>query len=218
MRHDTRFLSLAGAATLAISLLPGAGAVSASESLKIDRNHSNVGFRVRHINTMVTGRFKEFEGTIEFDEQNKTASKVSATIQTASIDTNVEARDKHLKSPDFFDVDKNATITFSSTGVADVQGNKAKIKGQLTMHGVTKDVVLDTEFLGKAKDPRGDVRYGFQASTKINRKDFGMTWGRALETGGVLVGDDVEITLDVEALVPRAPASPSPAAPASPKP
>ena len=150
--------------------------------------------------------------------RRKTASKVSATIQTASIDTNVEARDKHLKSPDFFDVDKNATITFSSTGVADVQGNKAKIKGQLTMHGVTKDVVLDTEFLGKAKDPRGDVRYGFQASTKINRKDFGMTWGRALETGGVLVGDDVEITLDVEALVPRAPASPSPAAPASPKP
>src|SRR5262245_16769838 len=117
MRHDTRFLSLAGAAVLALSLLPGAGSASASEALKIDRNHSNVGFRVRHINTMVTGRFKEFEGTIEFDEQNKTASKVSATIQTASIDTNVEARDKHLRSGDFFDAEKNTTITFTSTGV-----------------------------------------------------------------------------------------------------
>jgi polyisoprenoid-binding protein YceI len=216
MRHDKRFMGLAGAAALAVGLLPGAGTASAGEALKIDRAHSNVGFRVRHINTMVSGRFKEFEGTIEFDEQNKTASNVTATIQTASVDTNVEPRDKHLRSPDFFDVEKNATISFASTGIQDVQGNKAKIKGQLTIHGVTKDVVLDTEFLGKAKDPRGDVRYGFQASTKINRKDFGMTWSRALETGGLLVGDDVEITLDVEALVSRSPAPLSPAA-ASPK-
>jgi polyisoprenoid-binding protein YceI len=214
MRHETRFMALAGVAGLAAGLLPGAGSLSAGEKLQIDRVHSNVGFRVRHINTMVPGRFKEFEGTIEFDEQNKTASKVTATIQAASVDTNVENRDKDLRSANFFDVEKYPTITFASTGVSDVQANKAKVKGQLTIHGVTKDVVLDTEFLGKAKDPWGNVRYGFQATTKINRKDFGMTWSRALETGGVLVGDDVEITLDVEAMPPRPPA---PAA-ASPKP
>jgi polyisoprenoid-binding protein YceI len=215
MRHDTRLRGLVGAAVLAAGLQPGAGPVQAADSLRIDRAHSNVGFRVRHINTMVPGRFKEFEGTIEFDEQNKMASKVTATIQTASIDTNVERRDNHLRSPDFFDVAKHPAITFTSTGVSDVQGNKAKVKGQLTIHGVTKDVVLDTEYLGKAKDPQGTVRYGFQASTRINRKDFGMTWSQPLETGGLLVGDDVEITLDVEALVPQ---PPSPAPAASPKP
>jgi polyisoprenoid-binding protein YceI len=168
--------------------------------LSIDPQHSSVGFRVRHLFTNVSGQFRKFEGTIEFDQKNPGASKVAVTIQTASVDTNVDARDKDLRSARFFDVAKYPTITFVSTGVGDVAGDRAKVKGALTMHGVTKDVVLDAQFLGSAKDPWGNQRYGFHAQTKINRKDFGMAWNEAIEAGGVLVGDEVEILLDVEAV------------------
>lgn len=171
-----------------------------AETLKIDPDHSSVTFRVRHLFTKVQGRFQKFEGSVDFDEKNLAASRVSATIQAASVDTNVEARDKDLRSNRFFDVERYPTLTFASNAVTGTAGNKGRVRGTLTMHGVSKEVILDTEFLGKGKDPWGNTRYGFHAETKVDRKDFGMAWNEAVEAGGVLVGDEVEITLDVEAV------------------
>ncbi len=189
---------------LAALVLSSSGAMAAPRNLKIDKEHSSVTFRVRHIFTKVTGRFREFSGTIAFDETNQAASKVTALIQAATIDTNVEARDKDLRSKRFFDVERFPTLEFASLRLDGASGGRARIVGNLTMHGVTREVVLDTEYLGKGKDPWGNERYGFHAEAKINRKDFGMTWNEVLEAGGVLVGDEVEIILDVEAI----PASP----------
>ena len=187
----------AALAALGLCLAPLA---SAAETLKIDADHSSVTFRVRHLFTKVQGRFQKFEGSVDFDEKNLGASKVSATIQAASVDTNVEVRDKDLRSKRFFDVERYPTLTFASSGVHDTSGNRGKLRGTLTMHGVSKEVVLDTEFLGKGKDPWGNTRYGFHAEAKVNRKDFGMAWNEVVEAGGVLVGDEVEISLDVEAV------------------
>lgn len=171
-----------------------------AQTLKIDPQHSNVGFQVRHIFTKVSGRFREFEGSLRFDEKNPAASSVEVTIKTASIDTNVEARDKDLRSPRFFEVEKYPTITFKSTAVQPIDQKKAKIKGILSMHGVSKEVTLDAEYLGKLKDPWGNVRYGFHAETSIDRREFGLTWNEALEAGAVLVGEQVDILLDVEGI------------------
>lgn len=168
--------------------------------LSIDAQHSSIGFRVRHLFTRVAGQFRTFEGRIDFDDRDLAASKVAVTIQAESIDTNVEARDKDLRSARFFDVAKHPTLTFTSTRITDVEGDRGRISGILTMHGVSREVVLDAEFLGAGKDPWGNQRYGFHAETRINRKDFGMAWNEVVEAGGVLVGDEVEITLDVEAV------------------
>lgn len=192
-RSAVAALALAGVALAA----PARGEALA---LKIDAEHSTVGFKVRHLFTKVSGQFRKFEGTIAFDKASLAASKVSVTIQADSIDTNVEARDKDLRSPRFFDVAKFPAITFVSTGITGVSGQRGQIRGTLTMRGVSRDVVLAAEFLGAGKDPWGNVRYGFQATTTVNRKDFGMAWNEVIEAGGVLVGDDVEIVLDVEAV------------------
>ena len=182
-----------------IAFLAGATAASA-ESLTIDRDHSTVGFSVRHIFTRVTGRFQDFEGTIEFDEKDLSSASVSIRIRVASVDTNVEARDKDLRSKRFFDAEKFQTLDFESTSVSKGTGGKFRITGFLTMHGVKKEVVLDAEFFGKGKDPWGNLRYGFHAETAVSREEFGMKWNEVLETGGVLVGDEVTITLDIEAV------------------
>ncbi len=176
--------------------------LASAEPLKlaIDAQHSTVGFRVRHLFTKVNGQFRGFEGTIELDPANLAGSRVAVTIRAETIDTNVEGRDKDLQSARFFDVAKHPTITFASTGIADVAGNRGRVEGTLTMHGVSREVVLDAEFLAAGKDPWGNQRYGFRAETKVNRKDFGMAWNEVVEAGGVLVGDEVEITLDVEAV------------------
>jgi polyisoprenoid-binding protein YceI len=188
-------------AALALGLLvAGPAAEAEPKTLKIDPQHSTVSFSIRHIFTRVTGHFRQFEGSIVFDEDAAAASRVSVTIQAVSIDTNVEARDKDLRSPQFFDVEKYPTLTFVSTGLSEVSGQMGRIRGDLTMHGVTRPVVLDAEFLGKAKDPWGKVRYGFRATTRLDRKDFGLTWNQPLEAGGVLVGDEVEISLEVQAI------------------
>jgi polyisoprenoid-binding protein YceI len=159
-----------------------------------------VGFQVRHIFTNVSGRFKEFEGSLRFDEANPAASGVEVTIKAASIDTNVAKRDEDLRSPQFFEVEKYPTISFKSSAVQPEGDKKARIKGTLTMHGVSKDVVLDAEYLGKMKDPWGNVRYGFHAEANIDRRDFGLTWNETLEAGAVLVGEKVQIMLDVEGI------------------
>jgi polyisoprenoid-binding protein YceI len=191
-------------ATAAAALVLGAaaGSTRAAENLRIDPEHSSVTFSVRHLFTRVVGQFREFEGVVAFDESDLSRSSVRATIRATIIDTNVAERDKDLRSKRFFDVETYPTLEFVSHRVVPDGSNdrKFKIRGTLTMHGVVKEVVLDAEFLGRGKDPWGNLRHGFHATTRVNRKDFGMQWNEVLETGGFLVGDDVDITLDIEAV------------------
>ena len=175
---------------------------------KLDPTHTSADFSARHMMiTTVRGSFKNVIGTLNFDPENPANSSVEATIDTTQItSTGLDQRDAHLRSADFFDIDNNPTITFKSTKVEpNADGTHARVTGDLTIRGVTRPVVLDVEFLGQAKSPFGDTRAGFHASTKLNREDFGLTWNMALETGGWLVGKDVTINLDAEAiLVPEA--------------
>ncbi|SPF68609.1 Lipid/polyisoprenoid-binding, YceI-like [Propionibacterium ruminifibrarum] len=167
----------------------------------IDVSHSTLAFTVRHAGIGKThGRFNDFAGTIEVaDLATPAGSTVSAMIKADSIDTSNQQRDEHLRSADFFDTRNHPAWTFVSTGVS---GNNDAfvLSGDLTIHGVTRPVDLDVEFLGAATDPFGAERLGFEASTSISRKDFGLTWNSALEAGGVLVGDKVQITLEIEAV------------------
>lgn len=166
----------------------------------IDPDHSNVGFKVRHLMVSnVKGSFEKFSGTVQIDDRDITKSKVDVTIDTNSINTNVSKRDVHLRSGDFFDVAKYPTMTFTSKKVAKSGKDGLKVTGDLTLHGVTKEVTLDVEGLtGESKDPWGNIRKGATATTKINRKDFGLVYNAALETGGVAVGEEVAITLEIE--------------------
>ncbi len=166
----------------------------------IDSDHSNVGFKVRHLMVSnVKGSFEKHTGTVEIDDKDITKSKVEVSIDTNSINTNVQKRDEHLRSADFFNVVKFPTMTFVSKKVATAGKDNLKVTGDLTLHGVTRQVVLDVEGLSKeSKDPWGNMRRGATATTTINRKDFGLVWNKALETGGVAVGEEVTITLEIE--------------------
>ncbi|MBI3307471.1 MAG: polyisoprenoid-binding protein [Candidatus Omnitrophica bacterium] len=166
----------------------------------LDPDHTSINFKIRHLFSKVSGNFTQFEGKVEYDPDKPETWKTTATIQAASIDTRVPPRDKHLRSKDFFDVEKFPTLTFESTKVTDVADGRAKLHGNLTIHGVTKEVVFDLEIHGVGKDPWGNVRAGFTATAKINRKDFGLNWNEAVETGQLLVGEEVEITLEIEAI------------------
>ncbi len=148
----------------------------------------------------VHGSFKTWSGTIEIDEANPANSKVQASIDVASIETGEPQRDDHLRSADFFDSASHAQIAFESTGVKQVDTEHYKVTGNLTIRGVTKPVTLDTEYFGRQKDPYGAERAGFSAKTSIDRKDFGLTFNMPLDGGGVVVGDKVDIVLDVEAV------------------
>jgi len=167
---------------------------------KVDPGHTSVTFLVRHLLTNVEGRFRTFEGQIVFDPAAPEKTVVKGSIDVSSIDTNVAKRDDHLRSAEFFDGAKFPKIEFASTSVSDVDATKraGKIHGNLTIHGVTKPVVLDAQFLGAATDPWGNKKGGFSASTTIDRKDFGLTWNKTLDTGGLLVGDEVTIRINVE--------------------
>jgi polyisoprenoid-binding protein YceI len=167
---------------------------------EFDPDHTGVHFKVRHLMvSSVRGEFEKVSGKIVYDETDVTKSTADITIDAASVNTRVAKRDADLRSPNFLDVAKYPTIVFKSKRV-DKAGNGAlKMTGDLTIHGVTKEVVLNVEGPTPAiKDPWGNTRVGGQATTKIDRKDFGLTWNKALETGGVVVGDEVEITIDVE--------------------
>src|SRR5689334_667540 len=167
----------------------------------IDPSHSAIHFSVRHMVVSKTrGRFTKWNGQIAFDPDDAGASKVEVTIDPASIDTADAQRDAHLKSADFFDVEKYPQATFRSTRVEDLGGDQYRITGELTVRGVTRPVAFDALFEGAGKDPWGGERAGFSASLSIDRRDFGLQWNKALETGGVLVGDKVELTLEVEAV------------------
>jgi polyisoprenoid-binding protein YceI len=176
--------------------------LAAASSWTIDQDHSNVGFKVKHLMVSnVKGEFRSFNGTLEIDDKDVTKSKVVVNIDTPSITTGVTKRDDHLKSPDFFDVAKFPTMTFVSKKVQKAGNDKLKVYGDLTLHGVTREVVLDVDGPTKAfKDPWGNIKRGASATAKINRKDFGLTWNKAIESGGVMVGDEVIISLEVELL------------------
>jgi len=165
----------------------------------IDSAHTRVVFSARHIMiSNVHGRFETVNGTVEFDENNPTATRVDVQIDAASINTGEPQRDAHLKSPDFLDAENYPYLTFKSTRVEQVDNTTAKLYGDLTIRGVTRPVVLDVEYQGLAKSPWGATSAGFSASTKISRKEWGLECNVALETGGFLVSDVVNITIELE--------------------
>lgn len=168
---------------------------------EIDPVHSSVHFSVRHMMVSnVRGEFTRVSGVIAYDTQNPAASTVEATIDVDSINTRDAQRDTHLKSPDFLDFEKFPTITFKSTKIEPAEGG-GKLTGDLTIHGVTRSITLDVEGPApEVKDPWGKQRIGASATARLSRKDFGLTWNAALETGGMLVGDEVKITIDIEAV------------------
>ena len=167
---------------------------------KIDPAHSEVFFQVRHLVTKVRGRFSDFEGTITYDEAQPEQSSVTFSIKTSSIDTNVADRDTHLRSADFFSAEEHPTLTFRSKKITKTDGESFDVVGDLTMRGTTKEIHLPVSFLGHATDPWGGKRVGFEAETTVNRKDFGLNWNAALETGGFLVGDEVRVNLSIQAV------------------
>jgi len=172
-----------------------------AETFTVDPAHSDASFRVKHLMSNVKGAFGDIAGTIEVNRENPAASSVDFTINAASIDTANDNRDKHLRSADFFDVEKFPQITFKSTKIAP-SGSKDvyNVTGNLTMHGVTRQVVLPVTFLGFAKDPWGNDRAGFEIETTLNRKDFGLNWNKALDQGGFLLGEDVKVSIALEAV------------------
>jgi polyisoprenoid-binding protein YceI len=169
---------------------------------KLDNAHTSVNFVVKHMMfTNVRGGFKEIEGIVEFDPANPSAARVEAKINAATIDTGVIDRDNHLRSADFFDVANHPHITFTSKSVKAANATNASIVGDLTIRGVTREVTLEAEFGGEGKNPWGMQVAGFAAKTVINREDFGLTWNQVLEAGGVLVGKDIKIEIEAEAIL-----------------
>jgi polyisoprenoid-binding protein YceI len=167
---------------------------------KIDAAHSTIGFSIRHYEiNWVSGRFKDFAGTIRYDEQDPTKSSVEFTAKVESIDTGVANRDKHLRTADFFEVEKYPEMTFKSTRV-ERKGKSWVLHGDLTLKGITKPVAIPFQLTGAIKDPRGNTRFGVDAQTKIDRRDFGVTWGKPLEGGGFDLGHEVLISLQLEAV------------------
>jgi len=194
-------------AVLAAAVLAASPAFAA-DSYTFDKSHTTVLFQVRHIVTNVTGKFKDFAGAIQIDKANPAASSVEFTIQSASIDTNEPKRDEHLRSADFFDVANQPTITFKSKSVKPAGKDAYEVTGDLTMRGVTKTITLPVQFLGEGKDPWGNEKVGFDITTVLNRKDYGINWNKTLDAGGVLVADEVKVQIAVEAnkAKPAAPA------------
>ena len=199
-----RFRSLAASSLLLGALLVAAPALAAPQTYEIDPVHSRVEFTIRHMFSKVTGSFGKFQGAILYDPAAPAASNVKAEIDASSIDTNNERRDGHLKSPDFFDVAKYPSLTFTSAKVTAGEGGKMKVEGTLTIHGVSKPVVLDASFLGSGPGLDGVTRAGFEATTKVDRKDYGIVWNKTLDQGGTLLGDEVDISLEIEAVAPEA--------------
>jgi polyisoprenoid-binding protein YceI len=200
-----------------------AAAAAEPRPFRIDPGHSLVGFNVRHFFSRTPGRFKEFSGTIQLDEKNLAASSVEVTIQTASINTENERRDGDLRSANFFQADSFPTITFKSTKVVPGPDKTFLIYGDLNMHGVTKPVTLEATLMGVGEIAMGGrpprTIAGFEATTKVDRKDYGIVWNRVLDQGGTMLGDEVTITLQIEAAMvdPNAPPmGQRPAPPAAP--
>ena len=174
---------------------------AASTTWKIDPVHSHIEFSVRHLMiTTVKGRFTGVDGTVSIDDADPSASAVDVRIDASTIDTREPQRDAHLRSADFLDAEKFPRLTFKSTRVSERRGDQFSVTGNLTIRGVTREVVLKVTDEGRGKDPWGGERAGFSATTRINRKDYGLNWNQTLETGGVLVGDEVTIRIELQLL------------------
>jgi polyisoprenoid-binding protein YceI len=193
MNKKTRLLTLVTALAVASPAL-------AAQTYNVDTAHASVLFQIRHFMSQVTGRFTSFEGTIQIDRARPEDSSVEFTIQAESIDTDNERRDEHLRSPDFFDVGNHPTITFKSRSVRPVGNDTYEVTGDFTMRGVTKSITLPVTMLGEMKDPWGNQRIGFETSTTINRKDYGVSWNQTLDQGGLVLGEDVKVAINLEAV------------------
>ena len=170
----------------------------AADTYNIDPMHTSVGFSIRHmVINKVKGKFNEFSGTVVLEDN--TIKAATGAIQTKSVDTGIARRDDHLRSTNFFDVQKFPTITFQTRRI-DKKGEQIILVGDYTMHGVTRELALPVELSGPIKDPRGDIRIGIEGKVKLNRRDYGLTYNQALETGGLVVGDEVEIEINAEAV------------------
>ena len=200
MKFAKGYIALTLMLLLSAALLMPGSAFAQSGEYVIDPDHSQVIFKVKHLAiSTVTGSFDVFEGTYTLDSDDISKSSVETTISAASVNTNKQKRDDHLRSDEFLDVEKYPNITFKSKEVKKGDGNNFQIVGDLTIHGVTKEVTLDATYEGYiASDPWGKERTAFIANGEINRKDFGLTWNRVVETGGVVVGEDVDISIEIE--------------------
>lgn len=176
----------------------------AADVYNVDPSHSEVSFQIRHMVSQVRGRFNDFKGTVNLDPANLAKSSVEFRVKAASIDTASPDRDKHLRAADFFDVEKYPEITFKSTSIKPTGKDAYAVTGDFTMRGVTKKITLPVTFLGSANDPWGNVRAGFETGTTLDRKDYGMNWNTALDNGGVILGDDVKIAINLEATKAKA--------------
>jgi polyisoprenoid-binding protein YceI len=197
VRRSTAILAM----VLPVFLGPAAGAARAGSVFEIDPAHSSVGFSIRHLFTMVPGRFEKFSAAINYDEAAPERSTTEFTIDAASVSTDNDKRDAHLRSPDFFNVAKFPTLTFKSTKVEKTpQQNVFKVTGDFTMLGVTKPVTVQVEVVGIGPDGFGNTKGGFQVTGSLNRKDFGMVWNKALDATNTLLGDDVKFQVSIEAV------------------
>lgn len=184
--------------TLALIVLLSSSPLAAADVYTVDKTHSDVSFEVRHLLSKVPGRFNDFKGTFALDKAAPSKSNVQFSIVTASVDTNLPDRDTHLRNEDFFDAAKYPTIEFNSTRIQAKGKNRYEVKGNLTMRGVTRQVTVPVIFAGFIKDPWGNDKAGFEAELTVNRKDYGIRWNKALDNGGVLLGEQVKIRFNLE--------------------
>jgi len=192
---------------LSLGLLLLAAAASpllAADTYAIDKNHSDVSFQIRHFASKVRGRFTDFTGTIQADTAKPETSSVEFAIKTSSVDTGNADRDNHLRTADFFDAAKYPDITFKSTKITPTGKDTFDVTGTLTMRGVAKTITIPVAYLGSAKDPGGNERASFELATKLNRKDYGINWNKALEAGGFMLSDDVDVTIALETVKKKA--------------
>jgi len=185
--------------SIALVLTLAASSALSQDVYNIDRSHTEVGFRVRHFVSKVAGRFDDFSGVITVVPGKPAESSVEFVIKTASINTANTGRDTHLKSADFFDVEKFPEITFKSTKITPQDADTFNVTGIFTMHGTAKEITIPVDFGGTMKDRRGNEKAGFALTTTINRKDYGIVWNQTLDSGGMVLGEDVEITVNIEA-------------------
>jgi len=211
LQNARKLLALAPAFALAVALSPAVRAADPAEVYQIDPVHSAVSFKIRHLVSHVEGQFKDFSGTITADPAHPESASVVFAIKAASIDTRVEQRDKHLRSGDFFDVDKFPDITFKSTKIVPAGADKYDVTGSFTMHGVTKEITIPVSFMGLIKDPWGNQRAGFSIALTLNRRDYGIVWNKVLDQGGTMLGDDVAVSIELEAVKKTPPSAGEPA-------
>ena len=197
---------------LALAFTLAATAAFSQDTYTIDRAHTEVGFRVRHFVSKVAGRFDDFSGTITVVPGKPAASSVEFAIKSSSINTANAGRDTHLKSADFFDVEKFPEITFRSSRIVPMDADTFNVTGNFTMHGVTREITIPVDFAGTVTDARGTEKAGFSLATKLNRKDYGIVWNQTLDQGGLMLGEEVEVTINIEANKKKPAAAEAPAA------